>query len=103
MLEANEEATLRVGGAEVVKSVRDAPRTTVLWLEAGAYPLALSHHPRWTPPRLGHGVRRMEGPNDHSLTTQLPLRQRFHPVLPPSAFRLGVPAPRSRGKGDPRP
>jgi hypothetical protein len=97
VLEANEEATLRVGGADVVKSVRDAPRTTVLRLESGAYALALSHHTRWTLPRLSLLVQHMDGPDEHMLTTQLPLLL-FHPVLPPSAFRLEDPAPRSRGK-----
>jgi hypothetical protein len=98
VLEANEEATLRVAGADVVRSVRDAPRTTVLRLEAGAYALALSHHTRWTPPRLSLSVQPMDGPSEHTLTTQLPLHPRFHPVLPPSAFRLEDPAPTSPGE-----
>jgi hypothetical protein len=96
VLDANEEATLRVGGADVVKSVRDAPRTTVLWLEAGAHALAISHHTRWAPPRLSLDVRRLDGPDEHALTTQLPLRMPFHPMLAPSGFRLDDPAPRSR-------
>jgi hypothetical protein len=97
VLAANEEATLRVGGADVVKSAGDA-RTTVLWLEAGSYALAISHYTRWTPPNLHLDVRRLDGAGEHTLTTQLPLGLHFHPVLPRSAFQLESPAPPSRAR-----
>lgn len=103
VLEANEEGTLRVADADVVRSVHGDPRSAALWLEAGSYPLALSHSTRWTAPLLRLEIRSLDRPGGYSLTTQLPLRTPFHPVLSVSAFELeerGSPArsrrPRSR-------
>ncbi|MEN8181839.1 MAG: hypothetical protein ABFS46_04825 [Myxococcota bacterium] len=89
VLEGHEHAALRVGGVTIAESREGVPSNAFLELEAGAHPLAVTHHTRWREPRLELQVWREDGA-PVEITTQVPDGVRFRPRLPEDALRPGV-------------